>query len=263
MNPRALILSIVVLRSAQAQTQAASADRWTNSLGMVFVPVPDTPVRFCIWETRIQDYGVFVREGHWGRLWPERATFQQESNHPVGNVSWEDAKGFGIWLTQREQNAGLLRSSQVYRLPTDLEWSAAVGLPKESGRTAQRRALQFPNHYPWGTEEARDREVPRQGMKIPPATIGRDGNYQGEADGYKVTAPVGSFNPNRLGIHDLGGNVWEWCVDYAEDGRRHILRGGSWSNGPLPSSFRDFTLPNDIVGNFGFRCVLADAPSAP
>jgi formylglycine-generating enzyme required for sulfatase activity len=239
------------LLSANSQTLP---DRLTNSLNMVFVRVPETRVWFSIWQTRIRDYGVFVQEGHWGRLWPERPYFIQGPTHPVVNVSWEDAKGFCIWLTQKELALGLITSNQVYRLPTDLEWSQAVGLPKETGKTAQNRSGGFSGYYPWVTLKAGDVR--------PPVSKGA-GNFSGKSDGFAFTAPVGSFKPNSLGIYDLGGNVFEWCIDFADDGRRHVLRGCSWLNAPRQSSDREYTLPDDLAGNFGFRCVFTDVPGTP
>jgi formylglycine-generating enzyme required for sulfatase activity len=236
------------------------AVRWTNSLNMVFVKVPDTSVAFCIWETRIQDYAVFVREGHWARLWPLKADFAQETNHPIVNVSWADARAFCVWLTKREQDKGLLALTQVYRLPTDREWSAAVGLPHEKGRTAEARMAGSSSHYPWGL--ARIRTEVKGGGGFTPEIPKHAGNYIGDPDGFKFTAPVGSFAPNKLGIFDLGGNVWEWCYDFADDGRRNILRGGSWYGAAVTSATRDFTLPDGEVGNFGFRCVRADSPAS-
>jgi formylglycine-generating enzyme required for sulfatase activity len=231
--------------------------RWTNSLGMIFVPIPKHNVSFCIWETRIKDYEVFVREGHWARLWPKKPEFPQEQTHPVVNVSWEDAREFCIWLSKREHDLGLLQPTQAYRLPTDREWSAAVGLLKEAGRTAEQRAAGISDLYPWG-KASRPSEGHRGARVQPPM---RAGNYTSGTDGYKFTAPVGAFDPNPLGIFDLGGNVWEWCFDFADDGRRHVLRGGSWFSGAVSSATRDFTLPDGEIGDFGFRCVRADSPS--
>jgi formylglycine-generating enzyme required for sulfatase activity len=238
--------------------------RWTNTLGMIFVQVPDTRVWFCIWQTRIQDYGVFVKEGHWGRLWPDRPDFEQGPTHPVVNVSWEDSKDFCIWLTQKERALGILASNQVYRLPTDLEWSQAAGLPKESGKTAEKRSGEFGSHLPWGRiAQVRDADKHSQISPLKYSVPSGAGNFAGASDGFKFTAPVGSFKPNTLSIFDLGGNIYEWCIDSADDGRRHILRGCSWANDPRPLSVRDFTLPDNLIGNFGFRCVFTDTPSSP
>ena len=234
-----------------------------NSLGMVFVRIPEPRGWFSVWETRIHDYEVFVKEGHWGRLWPMKPEFDQATNHPVVNVSWEDAKDFCIWLTQKERSMERLLTNQVYRLPTDLEWSKAAGLPLETELTAQRRSGRILGHYPWGTMVRKETEKPKPGKDLR-ADVPRDVlNCSGSEDGYKYTAPVGSFKPNALGIFDLGGNAWEWVIDFADDGRRHVVRGGSWANLALPSSVRDYTLPDGLIGDVGFRCVFVDAPSAP
>jgi hypothetical protein len=119
---------------ATYSTLAAQHVSQTNSLGMVFVEVPRMAVAFSMWETRIQDYAVFVAEGHWARLWTRKPDFPQGTNHPVVNVGWEDAKNFCVWLTKREHDSGHLKKHQVYRLPTDREWSAVVGLPREIGQ---------------------------------------------------------------------------------------------------------------------------------
>ena len=55
----------------------------------------------------------------------EKPDFPQTDAHPAGNVRWEDAKAFCAWLSKKE--------GRMYRLPTDAEWSLAVGLPVEKG----------------------------------------------------------------------------------------------------------------------------------
>ena len=114
-------------------------------------------------------------------------------------------------------------------------------------------------HFPWGVVKPKIEGKPgfTPTFAIPPKVA----NYTGLNDGFQFTAPVGSYDPNPLGIYDLGGNVWEWCVDFADDGRRNILRGGSWFGSAVSSVVRDSTLPDGEVGDFGFRCVRADAPA--
>ena len=66
-------------------------NRWENGLGMKFVPVPGTRVRFCVWETRVRDYQAFVDAT--GQAW-KKAEFEQGPTHPAVNVSWVDAQAF-------------------------------------------------------------------------------------------------------------------------------------------------------------------------
>jgi len=245
-----LLLSTVGIVDSLAQSDVA---RWTNSLGMVFVPIQKTSVRFSIWETRKADYAVFVREGHWGRCWPQSPTFTQTTKDPVVNTSWEDAKDFCIWLTQKEQQEGRISKHQVYRLPTDAEWSLALGLNKETGATAEKKSVSV-----IGAGGA-----PGKGATLmTPSASGSakvgGANCTGKSDGFEFTSPVGSFAPSEYGLFDMQGNVWDWCMDFADDGQRNILRGGSWSNPKMALTVRDFTLPDNLIGNVGFRCVLTD-----
>ena len=71
------------------------------------------------------------------------------------------------------------------------------------------------------------------------------------------------FPRNDLGLYDLGGNAWEWCVeDYRPGDKKDwgVLRGGSWGSserGELQSSYRHVVDRNERDVLFGFRCVLA------
>ncbi len=237
---------------------------FVNSLGMKFVPVPGTKVLFSVWETRVQDFGAFVKAtdhdtgdrmqvlqaDRWserdGYTWREPG-FEQGPDHPVVGVGWEDAVAFCAWLTREEQATGRIGVRDEYRLPSEQEWNAAVGT----------------GTYPWG-----DGWPPPRGA----------GNYAGEEsrtggepsywtvlggyrDGYGRTAPVGSFAANEHGLCDMGGNVWEWCKDRHGSGK-HLrgLCGASWYDCDklsLQSSYRSLALAGDRNDSRGFRCVLA------
>ena len=121
---------------------------------MKFVPVAGTEVAFCIWETRVKDYAAYAAanagvDGRLEKLWPG---FKQEDTHPVVKVSWNDANAFCAWLTKKELAEGKIKAGQKYRLPTDAEWSVAVGLGKEKGNTPEAKSEGIKDVYPWGKE---------------------------------------------------------------------------------------------------------------
>jgi len=253
---------------------------FTNSLGMKFVLVPGTAVRFCIWNTRVQDFETFVNAtGHnatggmyslrngsceqTGATW-KNPQFSQGPTHPVVGVNWEDAQAFCAWLTQVEQRAGKIGENQSYRLPTDWEWSVAVGLDEASIGTPAQKGDWGSSVYPWGTQWP---PPPGAGNY---AVITSNNIFSSKVlydDGFEYTAPVGSFSANKYGLYDLGGNVWEWCDDYAyfAENEDRVLRGASWANKrswELMSAHRSSCAPGDRADNGGFRVVLADAGSS-
>ena len=233
---------------------AAPAAGGENSLGMRFVPVGD--VDFCIWQTRVKDFDVFARAVNLKSSAWRGPGFKQGPDHPVVNVSWVEAVAFCKWLTDTEHKDGTLPAAQFYRLPTDLEWSKAVGLPEETGKTPEARDMGVSDVYPWGTQWP---PPPRAGNYTGEET-GSDVAIKGYDDGFAWTSPVGSFPPNKLGIYDMGGNVWQWCMDaWTNDSKAKVLRGASWYNGALKlsllSSCRVHASPDSSTDNYGFRIV--------
>ncbi|WP_163266375.1 formylglycine-generating enzyme family protein [Chelativorans alearense] len=117
----------------------------------------------------------------WAHPFGPQSSIEGLENHPVTHVSWEDAVAFAEWAGGR--------------LPTEAEWEHAArgGLPRAT--------------FPWGETEPTD--------KTPLCNIwqGRFPHDNTLADSYFGTAPVDSFAPNSFGLHNMAGNVWEWCAD--------------------------------------------------
>jgi hypothetical protein len=251
-------------RPDAALAKATKDAPFINSLGMKFVPVPGTKVLFCIHETRRQDYAAYDAEtpgvdGAWKNSKDGGLPCGHENNHPVVRVSWEDAQAFCSWLRKKE--------GKIYRLPTDREWSFAVGIGHDErwskDTTPETLSQKIKDEYPWG-------------KKWPPPT--GSGNYadatwhdqssgksiDGYDDGFATTAPVMSFNPNKLGLYDLGGNVAEWVEDWWNgDQKLKVLRGGCFNveHGPwLLSSHRYGAEPSRqwgaVTRGHGFRSVV-------
>lgn len=240
--------------SSGSPAEATVAKPWRNSLGMEFVPLPGANLLICKWETRVQDYSAFVRRT--GRKWT-KPKIEQGPTHPAVNVTWDDALEFCAWLTEREQKVGFLTAGGRYRLPTDREWSIAVGLEPETGKTPFARNGEIKGIYPW------------DGPFPPPAGVGNYAPVR-ETDQFQYTAPVGSFPTNRYGLYDMGGNVSELCLDgwlqesfppgsFRPGPGDKTLRGASWFNSTpwhLASSARDKAANNFCDIRIGFRVVL-------
>lgn len=219
--------------------------RFTNHLGMKFVLLDSETPLFSIWETRVADFKAFLSVS--GRR-SKQTYFKQRGDHPVVNVSWEDAIAFCSWLTKKELESGRLPKGCRYRLPTSDEWSMAVGMAPVSDDPLRELSVDSSaSGYPWGKE-------------WPPAKGA--GNYHPDlaVDDFAVTSPVGSFAANGFGLFDLGGNVWEWCQDqYGNSVDFRVLRGASWrmrTAGDLLSGFIIGNVTSLRLETYGFRVVL-------
>jgi formylglycine-generating enzyme required for sulfatase activity len=237
---------------------------WQNSLGMIFRPVG--AVQFSIWETRVRDYDAFLRAT--GRT--HATDLDQSPDHPVVGVDRNTAIEFCAWLTAKELGEGRLEPAWEYRLPTDVEWSAAAGTPTERGATPYERNARIRGVYPWGylwppppgSGNFADQSA---AGKVPLEKPG-DRLLQGN-DGFAFTAPVGSFAPSATQLYDLAGNVWEWVLEDFGDGSGNsnystygVLRGGGWSDyrkQNLLSSFRNAVPVQHRESHVGFRVVLS------
>jgi formylglycine-generating enzyme len=176
--------------------------------------------------------------------------FEQTDEHPVVNVSWNDAVAFCKWLSKKE--------GKTYRLPTEAEWEYAC----RAGTTTR---------YYSGDD---------------PETLAKVGNVADASykanfadwkyciksnDGYVFTSPVGKFKPNAFGLYDMHGNAWQWCADrysaeyYSnspvddpmgpDSGAERVFRGSSWNDWPdyIRSANRFRSTPGDRNYLTGFR----------
>ena len=223
----------------------------TNSLGMKLVLVP----RGTFWmgdrgsQTQIQVshefyIGAFqVTQEQWqavmgsnpswfshsggGAPWVAEFSDADLGQFPVEQVSWRDAQKFLNRLNAREQDSGFL-----YRLPTEAEWEYSC-----RGGASSPEECAFDFYFARPTNDLSSEQA----------------NFGFNA---RRTTKVGSYPPNRLGLYDMHGNVWEWCEDHHEaaDSLR-MLRGGSWFNNGwnCRSAYRFRSASDYRLQDFGFR----------
>lgn len=270
LSPQNLVLNLHL----QPNNSVNFGAEWINSLGIKMQPVMSNLLA-CATEIRVADYRKFCRQT--GFPEPPPTTFEQNEHHPVVNVSRNDAVAFADWLTRQERAAGLIEETDTYRLPTDKEWSNMIGCKDNNGdspyeRQRQRLRANETVEYPWGRKWP---PAPHTGNFADSSSIPfirADHTIPNYTDDFSYTAPVGSFAPNALGLHDLAGNVQEWV--YGEYGgpenfnfRRYgVTRGGDYSSfrpGQLSSHSRTPHPADARHPTIGFRLVLERQLNTP
>jgi formylglycine-generating enzyme required for sulfatase activity len=173
------------------------------------------------------------------------SSFTGNLNRPVEQVTWYEATNYCARLTAQERSAGRLQAGWAYRLPTEAEWEYAA----RAGTTTRFSYGDDPGYTQLGNY----------------AWYGANSGSQPH--------PVGQKQPNRWGLYDMSGNVWEWCSDWfgtypggsvsdptgPGSGSFRVLRGGSCYNGGqlCRSAFRGSGTPGYRDNGIGFRAVLA------
>jgi len=171
----------------------------------------------------IKDGNVGLKKAD-GACW-RKPGFDQKGNHPVVQLSWNDAKAFCDWLSKK--------SGKPVQLPTEAEWEYGCRVGTKSA-------------YPWGdkpddgkgwancADQTLKKELPAVPAKL----------FFSWDDGFVFTSPAGSFKANAFGLYDMNGNAWQWCGGWYGDyekgaatdptgpaaGKVRVLRGGSWNN---------------------------------
>lgn len=185
-------------------------------------------------------------------------------NYPVVGVSWEQANAFCFWRT-KYHNISSKCEIAPYRLPTEAEWEYVARGGKRGDANKK---------YPWKGDDMTDKRGQYFANFKP-----LKGNFP--ADKYLITAPIGSFPPNDIGIYDLVGNVAEWTsTAYFSSGnkimstmnatsefntlantpyrlKRKVVRGGSFKDvfNFVNVNLREWKYQNEQKSYIGFRCV--------
>jgi formylglycine-generating enzyme required for sulfatase activity len=193
-----------------------------------------------------------VMTGNSEGLKAKTGSWQNNPNHPVNSVSWNDVQVFLSRLNDMEQTAGRLPTGWKYVLPTEAQWEYAC----RAGTTTA---------YSWGND-----------INYSRANYNWDGGPN-DGNDFRQTRDVGQYAANPWGFFDMHGNVWEWVSDWKANyltgaqtdpegpasGSDRVRRGGSWNNGgtPLRSAKRIGNTPGYRDYGIGFRLAFQAIPA--
>ena len=182
-----------------------------------------------------------VTQAQWEAVMGSNPSYFKGGQLPVENVSWDDTMEFCRKLTERERQAGRLPAGTIYTLPTEAQWEYAC----RAGTTED---------YAGGLDAM--------------AWYGKNSGV--------TTHAVGTMRANAWGLHDMHGNVWEWCLDWYGPylggrvtdpkgvplGSNRVIRGGCWSIGAYGarSANRNFNVPGNRYDGIGFRPARSSVP---
>jgi len=201
-----------------------------------------------------------VTQGEWARIigaFPEKLTAGDGPGFPVYSINFAEAENFCRRLTAKARDTGELPANWEFRLPTEAQWEYAC-------RAGTRTATAFGDSL--SSKQANFEGKPYNGAE--------------EGPSLKRAAPVGSYPANAWGLHDMHGNVFEWCRDWYYDklpggtdpdlhdaqraaainrsgSRSRVRRGGCWADEgwPCRSAFRLRFEPERRADHIGFRVV--------
>jgi formylglycine-generating enzyme required for sulfatase activity len=267
LSHRALAASCLVVAALTASPALAqSAKPKDGPLGMKFVPLPKATfymgggagkagkkteiksdfemaihtVTQGLWlEVMGNNPSWFSRDGR-GKDKVKDIKDEDLKDFPVETVSWNDAQAFITKLNEKEKGKGY-----QYRLPSEVEWEYAC----RGGATSEEECS-YDFYFAKPTNDLSSKEA------------NFNGNYPfGRADKGPFlgrTTKVGSYAPNKVGLYDMHGNVWQWCEDLLEKGgSARVDRGGCGGGGGeyCRAAVRDGFAPADRSEDIGFRLV--------
>ena len=270
---RVAVVVAAMLFCAPVFAQGVKFKRVTNSIGMELVEIPagkftmgspedekdhhedEAQVRV----TLTQPFGLGkteVTQGQWKEVrgtepWDGQKYVKADKDCPATYVNWGDATEFCKKLTAIERKSGKLKADEEYRLPTEAEWEYACRAGTETAFSFGDDESKLGEYAWWG------------GFDLAALTKGEVKAGGGNAAREQYAHTVGTKKPNPWGLHDMHGNVAEWCSDWRgratgeapKGDSMRVIRGGGWFHDPgfCRSAGRGYGIPSFRLDYLGFR----------